>query len=309
MPRVSIMIPTYNCATFLGRAIDTALAQSYTDYEILIVDDGSTDNTRDVVVPYGTKVRYFYQPNGGLSSARNLALSHATGEFVAYLDADDMWCPRKLEAQVAFLDARKECGLVHSEISVIDEDDKVLHLCFNQETRRPVPQGHCLADLLRRCHVQILTVLERRECFGRAGIFDEGLRIAQDYHHWIRVALQGFAIGYLPEPLAKYRWRRGSLMSNQRRLLHDFVRIYETVLAEPQLEQAHGAEMGQIVKAQLYTTQRQLAYLERLECSGAVARQRLRRLIREWPFRLELYVDMAKSYVYRSRAQTPLNQF
>lgn len=307
MPRISIMIPTYNCGRFLGRAIDTALAQSYTDFEILVIDDGSTDNTRDVVARYGNKVRYFHQPNRGLSSARNLALSRATGEFVAYLDADDMWYPQKLEAQIAFLDAHKECGLVHSEVSVIDEDDKILHLRFNQETGRSFPHGYCLIDLLRRCHIQILTVLERRECLDRAGIFDERLAIAQDYHHWIKVALQGFAIGYLPEPLGKYRWRRGSLMSSQRRLLGDFTKIYEILQNEHRLEETHGVEIQRLVASQLYANQRQLAYLERLECSGTEARRRLWHLVRQWPFRLELYIDLAKSYIKHRKLQTPTN--
>lgn len=307
MPRISIMIPTYNCGVFLGRAIDTALAQSYTDYEIIIIDDGSTDNTRDLVAGYGNKVRYFHQPNRGLSSARNLALSHATGEFVAYLDADDMWYPQKLESQVAFLDAHKECGLVHSEVSVIDEDDKILHTCFNQETGRLFPQGYCLNDLLQRCHIQILTVLERRQCLDCAGIFDERLAIAQDYHHWINVALQGFAIGYLPEPLGKYRWRAGSLMSSQRRLLGDFTKIYEILLNEHKLERTHGVAIRQLVDTQLYANQRQLAYLERLECSGAVARRRLRHLVRQWPFRLELYMDLAKSYIRNRNLQASVN--
>jgi glycosyltransferase involved in cell wall biosynthesis len=115
MPRVSVIIPTFNCARFLGRAIETALTQTYRDYELIVVDDGSTDETREVVASFGSKLRYLYQPNGGVYSARNLALSSANGELVAYLDADDMWYPHKLDTQVAFLDAHKECGLVHSD--------------------------------------------------------------------------------------------------------------------------------------------------------------------------------------------------
>ena len=169
MPRVSITIPTFNCARFLGRAIDTALAQTYADYEIIVVDDGSTDDTREVLARFGDKIRYVYQPNGGLSSARNLALSHAGGELIAYLDADDMWYPHRLEAQVAFLDAHQECGFVHSDVTIIDEADRVVHQRFNAETRREVPEGYCTLNLLRRCHVQIPTVLERRGCIERVG--------------------------------------------------------------------------------------------------------------------------------------------
>src|SRR5678815_4002115 len=113
MPRVSVIIPTFNCARFLCQAINSALSQTYTDYEIIVVDDGSTDETGNLITQYGSKIVYLYQSNGGVSSARNLALSRSSGEFIAYLDADDLWYPKKKKKQVAFLDSHKECGFVH----------------------------------------------------------------------------------------------------------------------------------------------------------------------------------------------------
>ena len=86
--------------------------------------------------------------------------------------------------QVAFLDAHEECGMVHSEVTVINDDDKVIYSRFNEETGRPVPEGHCMLDLLRRNHIEVPTVLERRSCLTVAGSFDEGLLVAQDYYHW-----------------------------------------------------------------------------------------------------------------------------
>ena len=99
MPRVSVVIPTYNCAKFLGRTIDSALRQTYRDFEIIVVDDGSTDGTQALVAAYEESVRYVYQTNQGASAARNAALSRASGEFIAYLDADDLWRPDKLSRQ------------------------------------------------------------------------------------------------------------------------------------------------------------------------------------------------------------------
>jgi glycosyltransferase involved in cell wall biosynthesis len=96
MPRVSVVIPTYNCAKFLGRTIDSALRQTYRDFEIIVVDDGSTDGTQALVAAYEESVRYVYQTNQGASAARNAALSRASGELIAYLDADDLWRPDKL---------------------------------------------------------------------------------------------------------------------------------------------------------------------------------------------------------------------
>ena len=294
MPRVSVVIPTYNCERFLGRAVDTALSQSYTDHEVIVVDDGSTDGTANLIAQYEKKVRYYRQSNQGVSAARNLALGYATGEFIAYLDADDMWYPQKLEAQVAFLDSHKECGLVHTEVSVIDEDDEILHLRFNQETKRSVPQGQCLTDLLRRCHIQTLTVMERRHCLDLVGGFDERLPIAQDYHQWIKVVGRGFAVGYIAEPLGKYRWRRGSLMANHGRLLEDLVLIYEGLLqGEVDLQNVEKDNFDVIAK-ELHLIHRRLAYVEKTAAKFSQARGRIGRLIRKHPGAIELYGDFLK---------------
>ena len=166
MPRVSVVIPTYNCEQFLDRTIDSALRQTYQDFEIIVVDDGSTDGTQSLVAGYGKAVRYVYQPNQGASAARNTALSQASGEFIAYLDADDLWLPEKLARQVEFLDAHPACGFVHTEVSVIDEQDNVLHARFNLETNRPVPQGRCMRDVLLRSHIQHMTT-------ARTGYLDD----------------------------------------------------------------------------------------------------------------------------------------
>ena len=211
---------------------------------MIIVDDGSTDETQALMASYSDSVHYVYQSNQGASSARNLAIGHSSGEFIAYLDADDLWSPEKLARQVEYLDAHPACGFVHTEVSVIDEQDQILHSLFNQETGRAIPQGRCVRDVLLRSHIQTLTVMERRSVFDEAGSFDLRLPVAQDYQHWILIALAGYEVGYLPEPLGQYRWRAGSLMSSQRRLLEDFVTIYETLLTEQHIEQTHGAEIG-----------------------------------------------------------------
>ncbi len=307
MPRVSVVIPTFNCERFIGRTVDSALQQTYRDFEIIVVDDGSTDGTEAVLAGYGAALRYIKQANQGASAARNAALSKATGEYIAYLDADDLWNADKLARQVEYLDANPSCGFVHTDVAVIDEHDSVLHACFNKETGRTVPRGRCLRDIVQRSHIQTLTVLERRSAFDRAGKFDLRLPVAQDYLHWIQVVLHGYEVGYLPEPLGQYRWRAGSLMSSQRRLLGDFTKIYEILLTEHRLEEIHGSEIRRLIDIQLYANQRQLAYLERLECSGTVARRRLRQLVRQWPFRLELYLDLAKSYTWNRASHMPVN--
>jgi glycosyltransferase involved in cell wall biosynthesis len=304
MPRVSVIIPSYNCDRYLKRAIDSASAQTYKDYEILVVDDGSTDDTKDVAMQYGRKVTYLYQQNRGVSAARNHAISKASGELLAYLDADDMWYPEKLERQVAFLDAHQECGMVHSEMSVINEQDEVLHVRFYEETKRSVPQGYCVQQLLMRCHIQTLTVVERRSSFDRVGGFDDRLPIVQDYLHWTMIAAEGQAVGYLAEPLGKYRWRTGSLIGNYPRLLEDYVRIYDILLHEKPIASRHGDECADILRARLYLVQRELAYLDRIDGRRESARRRLANMIKESPRQFELYVDLLKAYLPASLFST-----
>lgn len=304
MPRVSVIIPSYNCARYLGRAIDSASEQTYKDYEIVLVDDGSTDDTKDVAMRYGKKVTYLYQQNQGLSAARNQGISKASGELLAYLDADDMWYPEKLERQVAFLDAHQECGIVHSEMSIINEQDEVLHVRFYEETQRSVPQGYCLRQLLMRCHIQPVTVVERRNVFDLVGGFEKQLLVAQDYLHWIMIAAEGQAIGYLVEPLGKYRWRAGSLIENRPRLLEDYVRICDILLHEKPIASRHGAECADILRARSYKVQRELAYLDRIQGRNESAKRRLASLIKKRPSQFELYVDLLKAYLPTSLFST-----
>lgn len=297
MPRVSVIIPSYNCARYLGRAIDSVSHQTYKDFDIVLVDDGSTDDTKDVAMQYGRRLTYLYQQNQGVSAARNYAIAKASGELLAYLDADDMWYPGKLEEQVAFLDAHQECGMVHSETSVINEQDEILHARFNQETNRPVPQGHCLQALLRRSHIQTLTVVERRKCFDSVGGFDERLPIVQDYLHWIMIAAEGYEIGYLAEPLGKYRWRIGSLMGSPIRLLNDHVRLCDILLQEKQFVSRHGEEAAAILRDNLFRVQRNLAYLDRIEGRRVDSLRRILYLTKDWPGHTELYMDLVKACI------------
>jgi glycosyltransferase involved in cell wall biosynthesis len=233
-----------------------------------------------------------------VSSARNLALKVSSGAFVAYLDADDLWNPQKLERQMQFFDAHPNCGLLHSEVSVIDEEDRVVHARFNAETARQIPQGHCMHDLLKHCHIQTLTVVERRECVDRIGGFDEELPIAQDYMHWIMIALGGWAFGYIGEPLAKYRWRSGSLMGSRKRLLEDYERIYSSLLKKQSVVGGRYCDADSIVMGRLRDTRRELAYIDRIEGNNVSARRRIRWLIHQSPLRLALYFDLIKACIH-----------
>lgn len=300
MPRVSTIIPAYNAARYVGAAIESALAQTYTDNEIIVVDDGSSDDTPRVLESYGSRITFLRQPNAGVSAARNKALSVASGELIAYLDADDMWHPEKLEKQVEFLDAHPRCGIVHTDVDVIDAEGRVVTPAFNRTTGREVPSGRCMMDLLRRSHVQLLTVMARHEAVRAAGGFDERLTGGEDYCQWILISMDGWEVGYLDEPLAMYRWSPGSLSSNERRMRAELIRLFEILLREKPLAARFGADAVSIVTERLYETGRELAYLERSEGDLAAARRRLARLIAQFPFRRRLYTDLLRSCVPRS---------
>ncbi len=297
MPRVSVIIPTYNNGRYLAGALQSVFTQTYTDYEVVVVDDGSTDDTKEVVEPFEKQVRYLYQANSGIASARNLGISWASGEFIAYLDADDIWYPNKLEKQVGFLDAHPEFGLVHSDVSIIDEHGRMLHFSFNRETKRSVPRGRCLWELLDDCHIQILTVVERREWLDRVGGFDETLRTCEDYFHWIMASKSGASFGYIDEPLAKYRRWGGGISSSERRMHRGVIKILEKLLQDGSLANQYGRAAVDKVVDRLYTLNLDLAYLERVEGRIADARRRLLQIIWTRPLHFGPYRELFKSCV------------
>ena len=113
MPKVSVIIPAYNCAHYICHAVDSVLAQTFPDFELVVVDDGSTDNTRELLKQYGSQIKYIYQQNKDMTAARNTGINHSSGEYIAFLDSDDIWLANKLERQIVLLDQAPEVGLVY----------------------------------------------------------------------------------------------------------------------------------------------------------------------------------------------------
>lgn len=209
--RVSVVIPAYNAAWCVGHAIDSALAQQYLEREILVVDDGSTDTTPQVLEKYGAAIRVTRKRNGGLSSARNAGIRVADGELVAFLDADDYWLPSKLSRQVALLDARPEIGFCSTAAALESLDGSRLG-----EWACAPPVGDMLREIFARNAAVAgsgSAVLARRELFERAGMFDEGLKSLEDIDMWMRLAaMTGYAC--VPEPLTVVRRNPESMSRN-----------------------------------------------------------------------------------------------
>ncbi len=209
-PRVSVVIPAYNAAATLPETLDSVFRQSFADLEVIVVDDGSTDATRDVLATYGDRVRVLRKANEGKPAAtRNLGVRAARGEYVAFLDADDCWTENKLELQVALLDQRPEVGLVYTGDVTIDERGRRLSV-------NPCPAGARgrIHELLTVHNVMVgSSVVARRRAIEDVGGFDEDLTSIENWDLWIRIA-RGWAVDCVDEPLTLYRVHAGNRSGN-----------------------------------------------------------------------------------------------
>jgi len=182
MPKVSVIIPTYNRRDFVREAIASVLAQTYRDFELLVVDDGSNDNTSAAVQEFDG-VRYVFQANRGVSAARNRGVALSDGEFLAFLDSDDLWQPRKLAYQVAFFAAHADARICQTEEIWLRNGVRV-----NPHNKHRKVGGDIFARSLELCLVSPSAVMLRRELFERVGGFDESLPACEDYDLWLRIA-------------------------------------------------------------------------------------------------------------------------
>lgn len=204
MPKVSVVIPAYNSAHTLRRAIESALGQTYRDLEVIVVNDGSTDNTAEVLWGYAEQIRAIHQPNLGRSIARNVGIANAGGEFIAFLDADDWWLPTKLEKQIALLDRSPETGLVCSWNHVVDNQGTILRSACPLPPAADLERFDGFEALLFGNFITTSTAVVRRTCIRRRTPFDPAFRYpAEDWDLWLYVALQ-HKLGLVPEPLACY---------------------------------------------------------------------------------------------------------
>ncbi len=185
-PRVSVIVPVYNRPVFVRQAVDSALLQDCPGgFEVVVVDDGSTDETPKVLAGYGDRIRVVRQRNGGVARARNAGFAAAKGEFFALLDSDDVWLPGKLAAQVALLDANSEAAFAHSDVEEFFEDGGPQKAW----KRRPeIASGDALRALLRRNFVHTMTVMLRRRAVEEVGDFDPRFPPCEDWDLWLRIA-------------------------------------------------------------------------------------------------------------------------
>lgn len=251
MPRVSVLVPCYNCARHLPEAIESALAQTYDDFELILVDDGSRDETFEIIerycAQYPDRIQAIRQENQGCAAARNTAIAHARGELFALLDSDDVWLPERLAVSVAEMDRRPQVGLVHSNIIRVDENGRRLGV---PERDANILSGRIFEHLYtRRAHISCPTALFRRECVERVGAFDPELsRLGcEDRDLWLRIARE-YDIHYIPQVLALYRTTSGSMSHQTDRMM----RAREYVLKKYDDGSPHMRRLRREASAQIY---------------------------------------------------------
>jgi len=194
-PLVSVIIPTYNRAWTLEAAVDSVLAQEYPNVEILVVDDGSTDETPALLDRYGDTIRVLTIENGGVSRARNHGIAASTGEFIAFLDSDDSWLPGKLTEQVGFFEKNPEALICQTE-EIWIRNGKRVNPCKHHKK----PSGDIFEASLHLCLVSPSAVMMRRSLFDTVGLFDESLPACEDYDLWLRIACR-YPVYTTPSPL------------------------------------------------------------------------------------------------------------
>ena len=207
---VTVVIPVFNQAQYLRESIDSVIGQTWRDFEIVVVDDGSTDDTPNVIATYGARIRTLRKPNGGGASAVNAGIGMARGEWVAWLSADDVWEPTKLALQMNVAARSPTIALVYSDFLYIDESGRVL-----RQHRSAGPRGRrrSLARLVRDNYINGSTVLVRKKVLDDVGMLDEGDLYSPDFDLWFRIATL-YELAYVPVPLVRYRLHAGQSSSH-----------------------------------------------------------------------------------------------
>ena len=209
LPTVSVIIPTYNRDWSLRDAIDSVLAQTYTDFELIVVDDGSTDRTHDILGAYGDRLRQIHQVNRGVSAARNCGIGVSTGRLIAFLDSDDIWLPEKLAVQAAFFELNRSALICQTEEIWIRNGMRV-----NPRKKHRKPSGIIFEPSLALCLISPSAVMVRRKLFEDVGLFDEELPACEDYDLWLRVSCR-IPIHLIDKPLTVKRGGHRDQLSRQ----------------------------------------------------------------------------------------------
>jgi glycosyltransferase involved in cell wall biosynthesis len=222
MPTVSVIIHTYNNEKFIVETVESVLNQTYKDYEIIIVDDGSVDGTRDALIPYMQKIRYHYKENGGIASAKNAGVCLSQAEFVAFLDHDDLWAPDKLQLQMECFNENPQVGLVYAKYTSFRD---------GKELRTKPEKGYSgwiFKELLSKSFIQTSTVVVKRECLDAVGPYDETFSLGDEYDMFLRISKR-FQCGFVDKGLTRYRVHDANASNNDFLFDNENLGVYKKI--------------------------------------------------------------------------------
>ena len=233
MPKVSVIMPSYNTATLIAEALDSVFAQSYRDFEVIVINDGSPDtpDLERVLEPYRERIVYLKQENRRACGARNNGISHAKGEYLAFLDSDDSWTSEYLQSQIEHLAADSSLDMVYCDCLIYGDAPEAGNTFMQGcPSTGPVTFESVLAE---ECQIPVSGTVVRRQTVINAGLFDERLAMCDDYEMWLRLAFHGARITYHSKVLSRIRiGRPSSLSSSKSRMVAAFVTILLNVKAE-----------------------------------------------------------------------------
>ncbi|MEJ0084597.1 MAG: glycosyltransferase [Pseudomonadota bacterium] len=289
-PQVSVIIPSYNAAAYIAQAIDSVLASSTVAVEVIAVDDGSQDDTLKVLSGFDSRVRTLKQERGGPYRARNLAAQHARGEWLAFLDADDLWMPGKLAAQLAL--AGPDIGLVYTDRLNFGDLSRVKE---RQSDSVTLHDGDVFEPLLLGNFITLSSTLMRKSWFDKLDGFAVERRGVQDWDMWLRYSAEGGRVALCREPLTKYRMHDGQMTNDLSQRAADREAVLRRALASPR---------GQRVAPQV--VRKAFAGLWELAASqsaGTLHLQTIGSYLRSaayWPWNLRVYKGIVKSLLGRA---------
>lgn len=308
-PTVSIIMPVLNGERYIAEAIESICRQTYSSYELLVIDDGSTDRTHEIVLGFAARLDLKcirHETNQGITPSINDGIRRASGSFITFLDHDDLWLPEFLETQLTYLREHPDVGMVHSDIRTIDGDGNILEHSAAECRRRAQPSGFVFRDLFLHSMICGNSVMIRKECFDRLGLWDESLRWA-DYHMWLRIA-RHYKVDYVKKVLTAYRQHASqntrsnasdpalespSAVQTIERLLQDYPEIRE--------------ELGeQTIRRRMASFHFDLAYNWFSKGESGRSRVCIRRALRLWPTNPRYLALYASTLLGSSQARAAL---
>jgi glycosyltransferase involved in cell wall biosynthesis len=291
MPKVSVIIPAYNVAPYIGETLDSVFAQTFADYEVIVINDGSpdTEDLERALERFIHCINYIKQKNCGASAARNTGLRAARGEFVAFLDADDLWLPNYLNEQIKFI-LERNCDLVCADAEVFGESSHEENSYMESLMADAPPTGDVTFLGLLSAGQSLITsgVVVRRERVLEVGLFDEALRNSQDFDLWLRLARHGTRMAYQRQTLLRYRSRDNSLSGDEVNVHRRELRVLEKVERLYDLSPAERPEVVSVIERRRAVLEFELGklYLARGEFTSARESfgkaNQLRRSLRTW---------------------------